>query len=431
MPRAASDGDSTHAPSSTPAAAFATSNWKCVGDPPEIAAGWRTEIAFVPAQSTNPFEMAMRGAQDKLRTKICVNQDTDRAAADACSFLASKIEPWKTGQNERDVCASAVIKGESIREWSALTTDLQAFDMKLAEAAKRFVGAASSKRLHVALAAVYDDSGVDANQNQLPGGRRADWLAARFRSVLSSTATIEAPPKGWSTEVKARPPLDIVVVGRMWKHTGVGVPMVDVSWSGYFADGHQLESPSGSFPEAAAPSPPATTPPPIPVTPGLYISMDSDHAGSICAGETTQLWLKSNEELFVRVFDLWGKDGAMLVYPPDPATPGKIPANQTIPLGDAKGFEAIPVAGSEEERYVAIGSPTLAGLGRFAAARGYCRLPANEAASLARKESYPPGAKIAVTGYRLLSGKTCPAAPSAAHLKAAERALERLPSCPR
>ena len=412
-----------------------TTGWDCVGDPPEIAAGWRTEIAVVQAGAVNPLELAMRGAQDKLRAKLCVNAEKDRAAADTCSFLASKIEPWKTGQSSREVCASAVVQGRYIDEWNRLANDLGAFDKSLGDAAKRFtdsVRLSKAKTLaRVALAAVYDDNGTDPKQNQLPGGRRADWLAARFRAAFPVQATIVVPPRAWSIDQGAPPGFDVVVVGRMWRRIGVSVPTVEVSWTGAYTDGHLVESPGGAFPEAAAPSPPATTPPPIPVTPGLYLTMDSDHAGSICAGETTQLWLKSSEELYVRVFDLWGKDGAMLIFPSDPNTSGRVQAKQTLALGNAKGFEAIPAAGSEEERYLVIGAPTLAGLGRFAAAKGYCRLGPSDAAALIRSDSYPPGARIATTGYRLLTGSTCPAPPSAAHLAAAEKALALLPTCAR
>lgn len=389
----------------------------------------------------------MRAAQDKLRTKICVNAEKDRAAADACAFLASKIEPWKTGSSEREICASAVVKSAYVDEWQRIATDLDGFDQRLAATAEELLKAAAaslprtnkhgasstspSRPPQIALVAVYDDNGVDPRQNQLPGGLRADWVAARFRATFAPLGGLTKLPKGWVDGEGPPVGYDLVVVGHMFKRTTVTLPVVEVSWTATTVDGRQIESSSGSFPEAAAPSPPATHPPILPTSSGLHLSMDSDHAGSICAGETTQLWLKSSEQLHVRVFDLYGEDGAMLVFPPDPSQSDVVPAGRTIPLGDEKGFEAIPAPNSEEERYIVLAAPTLAGLGRFAAANAFCRLSPAEGNALHRGESIPPGAKVAVTGYRLLQGSSCPQPPSAEHLKAANDAIARLPLCPR
>ncbi len=440
----------TTAPETGPSRTTPSSGWNCLGDPPDIAPGWRTEIAAVPSASGNPLEQAMRTAQDKLRAKICVNAEKDPAAGDACAFLASKIEPWKTGNNEREICASAVIKAAYIDEWRTLATDLDGFDKRLAASAKDLLVAATSAKAatakptsksapastgttrapRIAVVAVYDDNS-ERKQNQLPGGLRADWLAARFRVAFAPLGGLALPPKGWVDGDSPPEGYDMVVVGHMFKRTTVSLPTVDVSWTGTTADGRQIETSSGTFPEAAAPPPPASTPPAIPATPGLHLTMDSDHAGSICAGETTQLWLKSSEQLHVRVFDLYGRDGAMLVFPPARTHSDVVPAGRTIPLGDPKGFEAVPAPGSEQERYVVIAAPTPAGLGRFASLNGYCRLSPDEGAKLHRGESIPPGAKVAVTGYRLLTGRSCPRAPSAEHLKAANAAIEQLPICPR
>ena len=432
----------TTAPSSAASIATdtPTSGWNCIGEPPDIAPGWRTEMAAVDAGGANALERAMQAAQSKLRAKVCVS-GTERSVQDACAFLAAKIEPWTTGRNTQEVCASAVIKGQHIEAWRHLATNLEQFDARLAKSADAFVqaaraaagtkGAAKAKSdapVRIALAAVYDDNAAPG-QNQLPGGRRADWLASRFRGFFASAGGLLPAPKAWTpSEVPAG--YDLIVTGRMYRKPSVDVAEVEVTWTGTTQGGRQIESASGTFPETAAPAPPASTPPPIPTTEGLFLSMDSDHAGSICSGETTQIWLKSSEAMHVRVFDLYGKDDAMLIFPPDARTSDLVPAKRTIPLGDPKGFEAVRTPGSDAERYLVIAAPTVAGLGRWASATQYCRVPTDAARKLHRGEGLPPGSQVAVTGYRLISGEGCPPAPSPAHEAAALAAIARLPLCP-
>ena len=412
------------------------SGWSCLGDPPDVAPGWRTEVAAVASSTPGALEKAMQGAQDKLRARVCVNADRDRAMSDACAFLASKIEPWKTGTNGKDTCASAVLKRQYVEEWERVVKDLDAFDRRLEASAKVLSEAATKARSakskgpggapRVALVAVYDDNDVDPKQNQLPGGRRADWLGSRLKARFSGG--LVAAPKAWAQGQPLPADIDQVVVGRMWKRGAGDIPQVEVAWTGYGSDGREVVTSSGTFPEAAAPPPPKSVPPAVPTTDGLWLSMDSDHAGSICAGETTQLWLKSAEPLHVRVFDLWGTEGALLIFP-EGGKSGLVAAGKTIPLGDEKGFEAVPLPGIEEERYLVVGAPTVAGLGKLAGLTSSCRLSPGDAARLHRGEGLPPGAKVAVTGYRLLSGSSCPKAPTPEHLEAMSKAIQRQPVC--
>jgi len=409
-----------------------------MGDPPDVAPGWKMEIATMPANAPNALDAAMQTAQERLRVRICVGADQDKTAADACSFLAAKIEPWKTGSNGRDTCASAVIKRQYIEEWTRVATDLDSFDQHLAASATQLVQAARARPVkgspagpaRIALAAVYDDNDAEPHKNQLPGGRRADWLASRFKTHFASTGGVLPRPKAWADPGPAPDGVDLVVVGHMWKRGGVQVPRVDVSWTAYAPDGRQIEASSGWFPEAAAPAPPQSTPPELPTSSGLFLSMDSDHHGSICAGETTQLWLKSTEALHVRVFDLYGQGGAILLFP-ERGRSDLVPAGKTIPLGGEGGFEAVPLPGMDSERYLVIAAPTLAGLGRFASAKDACKLSPEEGAALHLGKGLPPGAKTAVTGYRILQGASCPRTPSPEHAKAALDAIARLPVCSR
>jgi hypothetical protein len=138
--------------------------------------------------------------------------------------------------------------------------------------------------------------------------------------------------------------------------------------------------------------------------------MESSHGGSLCAGERTQLWLYSESAAPVRVFDLYGAGDALAMFPNESNPKGHVEAGREIPLGGPGGFEAVPVAGSSAERYLVVAASTELGLGRLAKAHGQCRIPPDVARELFVGKGLPPGAKVAVTGYRILSGATCPAA---------------------
>ncbi len=110
----------------------------------------------------------------------------------------------------------------------------------------------------------------------------------------------------------------------------------------------------------------------------------------------------------MRVFDLYGAGEALLTYPTDEQPSARIEAGQSIPLGGRLGFEATPAPGSESERFLVVAASTERGLGRFAGAKGECRVPSNLAHQLSAGQGIPPGAKIATTGYRIVTGPSCP-----------------------
>jgi hypothetical protein len=70
------------------------------------------------------------------------------------------------------------------------------------------------------------------------------------------------------------------------------------------------------------------------------------------------------------------------------------------------------------------------GLGPYSAIRSECRLPSAVAQALHRGEGIPKGARVAVTGYRLLDGPECPrSAEIDTRRKAAEQQVAALPEC--
>ena len=390
--------------------------WRCGGDlvPPT---GWQQDTAFVDAVTPSARERASEAAAQKLEQRLC-----GRDAA-SCPALRAKISGWKTGSNGKEVCAMAVLKTEDREQFDRDVLTLHKLDADLARAIAELVPTnARGRRLTI-------DRIVDGG---IPGGPRADWLRGRIEHALTGKAALIAPPRGWAGDGLPKG-VDISLRGELVARREGRVGVVEVNLRALAMSGASVKilgSAHLSFPESAGPAPSAAI---APVSPeearGLSLHIDAHQGGSLCAGEKTQIWLKSDETAFVRVFNLYGTSEALLVWPDDDNPTGQVKGGATTPLGGAGGFEAIPVPGSEAERFIAIAAPSAAGLGRFGGVKGTCRLPAAIARELHQGKGLPPGAKVATDGYRLVSDKSCGAPPPEEQRRAAAASIAGLPEC--
>lgn len=385
--------------------------WGCGGDlvPPS---GWQQETAFEQTSTPGARELASQHAGAKLRERLCTT------LAD-CDYLNAHIRTWRTGSSAKDTCAMAVIKSEELDEWRGLSRTLANLDGKLKAAAGELLKAGSNPTQRVAIDRVVD-MGV-------PGGQRADWLRARMERELQRHATIIGAPRGWAGD-GVPPGVDIVVRAEVVARTENGIPSLESNWVAISRSGGRIRSAPVTFPETASPHAPGSPPPPtIPESEGISVRMDSGRGGSICAGERTQLWLKSDSAVSVRVFDLYGEGEAILMYPNEDQPNAHVAAAQTVALGGALGFEAVPTPGSEVERFLVVAAPNEAALGALGKVKGTCRVSAARAKQLHRGQGLPPGARLATTGYRLTKGGTCP--PAVAQRDGEVQAIQSLPEC--
>ena len=118
-----------------------------------------------------------------------------------------------------------------------------------------------------------------------------------------------------------------------------------------------------------------------------------------------------------RVFDLYGTDGALQLFPNAERPDDVVEAGATIELGGPQGFAALPVPGSEAERFLVLAAadPTL--LGSLASLKGYCRMPKETALTLHRGEGIPTGVTTVSDGFRIVGRSEelpCPAEPGEA-----------------
>jgi hypothetical protein len=373
--------------------------------------GWQQETAFADVSTPNARDQASVEASRKLVLRLCSS-----AGGTGCDYLTAHARVWKTGSSGHNVCAMAVVKTEELAEWRGLASTLALLDERLAQASKELLqGLSAGKRVAI-------DQVVDRG---VPGGERADWLRARHERFLARLASVVSVPKKWAGDGVPEG-IDVVISGRLVSRIEQGVPTLEVIWTARFRDGRRLVSAPLMFPEQAAPRGPAEALPETVASPGLSLRIESARGGSLCAGERSQLWLKTDSPMFVRVLDLYGKGEALVTYPNDDQPSLLVPAGQPIPLGARLGFEAVPIPGYEAERYLVIAAPTEAALGRFAKAKGPCRLPADLAGPIFAGAGLPAGVRAATTGYRITSGGECPAAPPR---EGVTDALQALPMC--
>jgi hypothetical protein len=399
-------------PASAPTAAAAGDAWTCGGDlvPPT---GWQQETAFADNATPNARETASKNASDALRDRLCQH-------AGSCDFLAAHIRTWRTGSNAKETCAMAVISSSDLDEWRKLGLTLSTLDDRLASAAAELLKPLA-RSAHKAVAI---DRIVDAG---VPGGQRAEWLRTRMEHALQSGATLTAVPTGWAGD-GVPPGIDLVVQAEVFSRSENGIASLEVEWIAIPRSGGRVRSTPVTFPESAAPHAPASPPPPtLPESEGVSLRLDSGRGGSLCAGERTQLWLESDAAASVRVFDLFGDGDAILMFPNEDQPNASVGPRQTVALGGKLGFEAVPAPGSEYERFLVVAAPNDRALGPFAKLRGTCRVPAAVARDLHRGVGLPTGAKSAWTGYRIVTGASCPPPPE--NRTGTAQSLASLPEC--
>lgn len=373
--------------------------------------GWQQETAFQASNVDGARQAASDAATAKLRDRLCGQEG-------GCDFLQSRIRNWKMGSSATEVCAMAVIAREDLDEWRRVATSLRTLDDGLAAAAKDLLGAKAGHRV-VAVDRIRD-MGV-------PGGTRAEWLKARMERQLQKYAVVSSAPKGWAGDTVPSG-IDVIVSAIVTERNEDQIPIVETDWVSITRGGGKLQAGAITFPQIAAPPFVGASVDTPQDSAGLSLRMDSQRAGSLCFGERTQVWLKSDATMNVRVINLYGDSDALLLFPNDEQPSGIVEKGKTVPMGGKLGFEAVPVPGSDLERFLVIGAPGKEGLGVFKSAQGTCRIPKDLARQLHHGAGLPAGIKQAWTGYRLVSGPGC-SEPEDRRRQGVVEALASVPEC--
>jgi len=388
--------------------------WNCEGTlvPPN---GWAQASAFVDAAEAGATARANESARRQLLDRLC-------GGSSNCDGLEARISLWKTGAGAGKVCAMAVIETAELEAWRRATQTLDKLEQGLSVAARELL--VGRKKPVVIIDKIVDGA--------IAGGPRAQWLSSRMtRALTGEGASVKEIPRGWNGQGLPRG-ITMVVEAIAVTRNEAQNAVIEVVWSVRERGASGLERRVAApviFPADAAPRTQAGDA--LPTSSGdLSVRIESQVGGSLCLGGKTQLWLYSKREMHVRVFDLYGEEGALLLFPNGDHPDGLIRAGETLALGGEAGFEAVPAPGSEVERFLVIAAPTPQGLGRFRTQRGYCRVPAQMARRLHRGEAIPTSATAVSDSFRLVSGGRCPPPPDEKVRAEQARGLDALPLCP-
>lgn len=359
--------------------------------PPRGARGSSTlqETAF---SKTETFEELKAKARTQLRDRLCQGI--------LCSMIEQNITTWKTSEGGGYRCVMVVIGKSHLDEWKQLVeTQL---GERLKDRALAVVGKLrdqlDGKKPRITIAKI-SDHGV-------PGGPRSEWLHRHMQYALEhASATVVPLQPDWSGRGLPNK-VDGVVDAQITPMGGVEKSL-EVLWNVKTAD--QILSAQGlKFPSAIAPDVDESTYlPPLNVSSDkVAIHFDAREGGGLCHGQKTELWLETAEDMHVRVLNLYGKTGGTVIFPIQEGDDDVVKAGEPVSLGE---FEAMKVGDIGVERFLVIASPTKKGLGKYASADKFCRLPFTMAKELQYGQKLPEGKNthLTETGFRLMSGEEC------------------------
>lgn len=386
-------------------------NWDCNGEiepPPE--GRWVTQIASVEASKANPEGAAYAEAARLFVDNKCLGM------TGACKALHRHLLQWKSGRSERVVCAMVVMRYEKYQDWVDQTSP-----KRLEADLKKAVAQLGLKEGVSVGVTPLEDLGA-------PGGPRARWLWERLRNALGKhgAGIVQIKP-AWNGMGVPRN-MKLLVKGVLSERRQQGIDVVELNLAGLWRRRGKSPRYAPADPVVFARSIAPRTERVGPALPGgqtgdapIAIRLKTKEDGSLCAGERTEIRMESGARYHVRVVNLYGKSGALVIWPPD-GNSGVLEANQLTSLGGQ--FEAVPVKGSDAERFLVLASRTSAGLGRYAKLKAFCRIKGDDADNL-HALRVPAGIELAATGYRLVT-EGCPPPPDR---EGVAMALENVPFC--
>lgn len=381
---------------------------------PPRGAGGASYIQETVFSSTDGIEQVKQTARTELRDRLCQGI--------LCSMIDQNINIWKSEEDGGYRCVMAVIKKAHLDEWVArVETQL---GERLADRAGVVVERFKEdlgRPPRVAIAKIPDQG--------IPGGPRSEWLYGNLQYALEQASAEVVPLQpNWSGQGIPHK-VDGVVLATI-SDLGGAEAMMEVRWKIKSAD-RVFSAEAVSFPQVVAPDVnDATFLPALNIgSDKVSIHFDAREGGGLCNGQNTELWLETTEDLYVRVINLYGKVGGLVIFPVQEGDDDLVEAGQPVSLGK---FDAMKTGEIGVERFLVLASPTREGLGKFAAADHFCRLMPTMAREMQYGRDLPEGEglELTETGFRLMSGEECSEfSVSEQKLAATRKALQSAPKC--
>ncbi len=366
----------------------------CLGDivPPRGAAG-RAYFPATAVSQTAPFEELDRRARQQILDDVCIENVP-------CDTIEREVQIWERHEGAGYRCVMAIIDRQTRDEW--IREVESSLPDRLVDRGQDVIGTlrgiAENDSPRVTIAEITDRGA--------PGGPRAEWLHRSIERALHQ--------------------MDVHVIARRPDWSGYGVPdnvdgviraeiaaldeehnPIEISWKVRSAD-RILRGESLVLPDFATPNvDEASHLPRLDINDDeVSLLFDSRDGGGLCHGQRTELWLETDEDMHVRVFNLYGNRSGHAIFPAIPGDDDLVRSGVPVSLGQ---FRAMRHGDIGAERFLVIASPNPESLDRYSSIDRFCRLPSSLAHSLQHGQDLPNSGDVYFheTGFRLMDGEEC------------------------
>ncbi len=417
----------------------------CTTDVPDscryVKGVYFTALGSAPATADAAADLA---TAERVATSRLLDSFSGKPGIEA-DALRGKVLTLLTGRSPDGSrrCATVGVQKDQVERGRKIAAEIAAFDQSLARAfaglgRKRGSPLRRGRPLRVAVGKVTVDG--------TPGGTNGQWVAQHLMLGLEHAPefAVVAMPSGWGGG-RLPPGLDGLWTAVAFAHSSLDRDTAEVDCDLAFRDPARprgplltetlvTELPSEAFPAhpLGTRRDPGTS---VLTCGGFCVAIDTPApGGGLCPGASSQVYLASDADGRALVFDLFGDDQALLVFPNDQHPRGAVTAGTKVELYPG-GFTAVPYPGSPDERIVAFRASGASAFGPLASWRGSCRVPP----PLARRLHDTPRTAIAGgrlrsadDAYRILpaASDACAQSPSPASGEL-EQALAAIPLCGR
>jgi len=391
------------------------------------------EIGFASRTDPNPQSAAEMSAREKLAARLC-------GSSVPCEEVRRLMKLEQVGRSGERVCAMVTVNRYKLADVIANVGSIEPLDHGLAEVAKVLRAEVSRvlpalRAPKVAIGTVSDGGG---SETAMVGGERARWLAARVSLALREAGFVVVTPKRNNLGEIIGRGYDVLVEAASCERIEKGSAIFEVSLTGHLADGMRIDLRPAYCGVTALQKEGVSRPSTAEglrragfTDEGLHFEIPTGPGGVICEGDRSQLYLTTDRDLEVRVFDLYGDGEGLVIFPNEWMRSGRVKARTRVPLGGPDGFDVVLTPGAEHERYLVIAADSVEALGAWGRMRGTCRLSADAARMLrdGERADFPRGVRLGETGFRVVRSGCSHPPPSAEQKQKLLKELATIREC--